>query len=112
MYKIILTAVLVLGFIVPVYADRPSILFFTASGCGPCEAMKPHWKTKSITGIISKRYNFYSIHNRDRPDLVRKWGIRAFPTTIITGPRDDDGADELKRHTGYLSEKNLGKFLD
>ncbi len=66
-------------------ADRgePVLLDFHTEWCGPCRAMRP-----AISKLIDAGYPVRSVDGDREKDLVRKYGVSAFPTFIVV---DEDG---------------------
>lgn len=78
-----------------VRADK--LLWFTASWCGPCRAMRP--KVEAIKGQVK----VVEIDVDRYPQYARKWGVRGIPCFISV---KDDGT-ETGRLVGSTSESRL-----
>jgi thiol-disulfide isomerase/thioredoxin len=62
---------------------EPVLLDFHTEWCSPCRAMRP-----AIAKLIDAGYPVRSVDGDREKDLVRKYGITAFPTFIVV---DEDG---------------------
>ena len=58
------------------YANNPDIVILAMNVGDENDKMTKWWK--------EKKYTFPSLHDAD--DLAEKYGIKAFPTTIMIGP--------------------------
>jgi thiol-disulfide isomerase/thioredoxin len=62
---------------------EPVLLDFHTEWCSPCRAMRP-----AIAKLIDAGYPVRSVDGDREKDLVRKYGVDAFPTFIVV---DEDG---------------------
>jgi len=58
--------------------QRPTVLAFTASWCGPCERAKP-----ALIQIQAAGVDVQIIDIDEHPDLARKYGVTSVPTFIV-----------------------------
>ena len=58
--------------------QRPRVLAFTASWCGPCQRAKPALIQVQAAGV-----DVQVIDIDQRPDLARKYGVTSVPTFIV-----------------------------
>tara|TARA_B110000977_G_C11044691_1_gene480123 strand:- start:7 stop:411 length:405 start_codon:yes stop_codon:yes gene_type:complete len=90
-----------------------SLLYFTASWCGPCQQIKPFLKELSESLKKSGEYNieFYMIDIDKNEEFCDKCNIRSVPTFFIMNGKDLlgnlNGADKTK-----LSEMIVTVFND
>ena len=90
-----------------------SLLYFTASWCGPCQQIKPFLKELSESLKNSGEYNieFYMIDIDSNEEFCDKCNIRSVPTFFIMNGKDLlgslSGADKTK-----LSEMIVNVFND
>ena len=90
-----------------------SLLYFTASWCGPCQKIKPFLKELSESLKKSGEYNieFYMIDIDKNEEFSDKCNIRSVPTFFIMNGKDLlgnlNGADKTK-----LSEMIVTVFND
>lgn len=94
----------------PVYTQSPKrqILFFTGDWCGTCRV----WKTKQLPRMKSSGWTFGNaddvqthireIDDRQRPDLVKRFSIRSFPTFLIV-----EREEVIERLSGYRTAEQL-----
>jgi len=90
---------------------KDTLLYFTASWCGPCQQMKPHFNDLEVKGLISE-YKYHEVDYNDKREYAKRWKISGPPTFIIASPVE--GKKTLREHTryvGYMSLKALKKFL-
>lgn len=61
--------------------DRPAIVDFYASWCGPCKTIAP------ILEELAKEYDgkiyIYKVDTEEEPDLSAAFGIRSIPTLLF-----------------------------
>ena len=90
-----------------------SLLYFTASWCGPCQQIKPFLKELSESLKVEGKYNieFYMIDIDKNKEFCDKCNIRSVPTFFIMNGKDLlgnlNGADKTK-----LSEMIVTVFND
>ncbi len=81
--------------------DKPAIVDFYASWCGPCKKLSP------IMEKLSKKYedkvNFYKIDVDKSSDLANALNIRAIPTLIFF----KDSSSSIIIMEGFMSETEL-----
>jgi len=58
-----------------------SLLFFSASWCGPCKAMKP--TVEGVSSIMNERFNTIKIDVDISPINAADYGIRSVPTLML-----------------------------
>ena len=77
------------------------LLVFSASWCGPCQAMRP-----SLDELDQERLVRYDIDVE--ADAVEKYNIRAVPTLVLV----DENGVEVKRASGVQTLSNLQELLN
>ena len=86
-------------------ADKPVLVDFYATWCGPCQQLAP------VLSELEKKYagriNFYRIDVDKAKDLSSAHGIKALPTLLFY----KDG-EVVKRLVGYQSKDSLTRLLD
>ncbi len=88
--------------------QRPMLLYVTMDGCTYCDLMKK--KTYTDPNVISEINTYFvaaSANRTQRPDLVKKLGVRTFPTTIVISPK----REVLGVMTGFVSSAEFQSKL-
>lgn len=62
-------------------SDKPTLVNFHATWCGPCKMMKPH--LDEVVKEYKDAINYERIDIDQNTELAREFGIRSVPTTII-----------------------------
>ena len=82
----------------------PSLVYFTASWCGPCKLMtRVTLVNPALTDVFSN-VDHVAVDIDAHPDLAAQKGIDAVPTFILLSPT----GDEVDRVTGF---QPIGDFL-
>ena len=84
-------------------SDKPVLLDFWASWCGPCRMQGP-----IIDQLAASRSNvvFGKVNVDEEPDLASEYGITSIPTLIIF--RDGRVIDQV---TGVTSKASIERML-
>jgi thioredoxin len=84
--------------------DKPCIIDFYASWCGPCKTVAP------ILEDLAKEYNgqiyIYKIDTEAEPELASAFGIRSIPTILFCAM---DGAPQMAQ--GALPKDSFKKAI-
>ena len=78
------------------------VLKFSATWCGPCQALSMTLKSIDDLGIEVKEIDI-----DDQLDLAAQYNIRSVPTLIVL----EDGA-EVRRKTGALNTTQIKEFIN
>ncbi len=89
--------------------NRPIMMFVTAKWCKYCHKMEnTTFSNAAIAQKVQDRFVALVIDADEQPDLVEKFNIEGFPSTLFFGP---DG--KLRGRTdGYLSPPQANRWLD
>ncbi|MEL6899208.1 MAG: thioredoxin fold domain-containing protein [Planctomycetota bacterium] len=80
-------------------SGKPILVFVTREGCPPCKKMKEQtWVDPMVSRVVSENFESLFLHNSNHADVVKKMGIRFFPTTLIYSP----GGKYVGQKTGYM----------
>ncbi len=78
---------------------------FTATWCGPCQALKP--KIEQLAQEFKGKVVFTKVENTVAPGLCSRNNVTAFPTVKIFAP----GGKELSSSVGNLPINDLRKWI-
>lgn len=78
------------------------LLKFSASWCGPCQALSMTLKENADWGIEIKEIDI-----DDNLDLAAQYKVRSVPTMIIV-----EGDTEIKRITGAQPKSKIEEFIN
>lgn len=92
--------------------DKPLLLYFTASWCGPCQRMKREVFSQEEVGTLIRSKAVPVMMDVTNPDektetVAQKYGVGSIPTLILTNA---DGM-VLAKHTGYIDVDALRAWL-
>jgi len=79
-----------------------TILYFTASWCGPCKALAP--RMEKLSGQI----NYRKIDVDGNQDLSMKYGVRNVPSLVLV----NENGEELDRLVGVQPDQTIINFYN
>ena len=84
------------------------LVFFSMNGCGHCDAMMPAWKQLvSNYGSENAYIEYKHVVAQERPDLIEKYNVQAFPTILAL----KDG-EIAQTYEGDRSYEDLLRFAN
>lgn len=86
-------------------ADRPVVVDFWASWCGPCRMFAPVFS--KTAEARSDRYIFAKLNTEEAPEASAVYGIRGIPTLIVF-----KGGREIDRQPGAMPEPMFDQYLN
>ncbi len=87
--------------------QRPLLIYFTASWCGPCRTMARTTFTNQLVLQALSRFTHLALDIDDHPDLAERYAIRAVPTFQIFTP----AGQQVASTTGYLDADPFTAWL-
>jgi thioredoxin 2 len=85
-------------------ADKPVVVDFWASWCGPCRVYAPEYERASKE---NQNAIFLKINTEEEQQLSAAFGIRGIPCTLIF-----KNSKEVKRQSGAMSADQLKSFIN
>jgi thioredoxin 1 len=82
-----------------------SLLYFSASWCGPCKSMSP--LVEGVSSMMKDRFNTFKVDIENTPTFAADYGIRSVPTLLLV--KDDVVIDQ---RVGSLPPQQLMQWLE
>lgn len=87
-----------------VVADKPIIIDFNATWCGPCKQFAPHFH--AVAEKYADKALFYSVDTDKWPNVATAFNVEGIPMVAIV---TKDGKTVTR--TGYMEEADFEKFV-
>lgn len=84
--------------------QKPDLLIFSATWCGPCQQLK---KTIEANPQLVDAYEVYLIDVDEEKEMAQQYGVKSLPTLIILQPNG-----KLRRKSGFSGVADLRRWLD
>lgn len=84
--------------------DRPVIVDFTASWCGPCQRLAPI--VERLAAESGGRYRVVKLDVDESEETASRFGVKSMPTLVVF-----NGGAERARHLGLTSKAKLKELL-
>ena len=79
-------------------SGKRTLLYFTASWCGPCQEMKhTTWADKGVEAAL-RDYVPVKVDIDEHPDLARKYNVDGIPAYVLLDP----GGNTLRTSSGAM----------
>ncbi|HWB74532.1 MAG TPA: thioredoxin, partial [Nannocystaceae bacterium] len=84
--------------------DRPVLVDFSASWCGPCKRQAPILEKLAQSG--EGRFRIVKIDCDESPDIAERYGVNSYPTLIVF-----NRGEEVTRTSGLSQQGELRQLL-
>jgi len=84
-------------------SDKPVLVDFNATWCGPCKMLAPILEEVSLE---NENFNFAAVDVDDNDELASEYGVSSIPCLVVF----KDGK-EVKRNVGFISKEDLENML-
>ncbi|NLF69010.1 MAG: thioredoxin family protein [Candidatus Anammoximicrobium sp.] len=89
--------------------QRPMLLFITSQNCLYCRKMEHEtFANRTVAAAIQAGFVPVSVLAEQNPDLVGKFRVRSYPTTVIVSPR----TGVIDYMVGYVGPVDFQRRLD
>ena len=85
--------------------DRPALIDFYASWCGPCKTLAPI--LEELAAEYGDSIVIYKINTENEQDLAAAFGIRSIPSLLFVPM-----SDKPQMSQGAMSKNDLKKAID
>jgi thioredoxin len=86
--------------------DKPAIIDFHATWCGPCKQLAP--TLKALAAEYGEEIYIYKVDIDREPDIARAYGIRSVPSLLFIP--HDDAVPQMGQ--GNIPKESLKKVID
>ena len=85
-------------------SEKPILIDFYATWCGPCKISDP--LVKEISEKYSDSIEFYKVNVDSNPELIDEYGIRNIPTFILL-----EGGEIKNKLVGMVNREKLENLI-
>lgn len=85
--------------------DKPVIIDFNATWCGPCRHFAPHFESVSVK--MGDKAQFISVDVDKWQDVAMEFGAQSIPMIVIVKPNG-----EKVSTVGYMTEEQFEEFVN
>ena len=86
--------------------DKPAIIDFHATWCGPCKQLAPTLNT--LAAEYGEEIYIYKVDVDKEPDIARAYGVRSVPSLLFIP--HDDAVPQMGQ--GNIPKESLKKVID
>jgi thioredoxin 1 len=86
-------------------SDKPVLVDFTATWCGPCKLLAPI--VEKLAKDRGDALKVVKVDMDDAPQISARYGVRAAPTLMVFR-----GGAKVKSHVGLLNREKIEKLLE
>ena len=81
-------------------SERPVLVDFYATGCGPCKALAP--TVEEVARDLDGKADVYKVNVDEEPELASEFGIMSIPTLVYFR-----NGSEVERGSGIQSKAQI-----
>ncbi|MBI5531549.1 MAG: thioredoxin [Deltaproteobacteria bacterium] len=85
-------------------ADKPVLVDFTATWCGPCKALAP--VVEKLADELAGKVKVGKVDIDASPDVSARYGVRSVPTVMVF-----KGGQRVAQHVGMTNRDTLVKLI-
>ncbi|CAN5744018.1 thioredoxin TrxA [soil metagenome] len=86
-------------------ADKPVLVDFGATWCGPCKALAP--VVDKLADETVGKYKIVSVDIDDAPGVAQKYGVRGVPMILVF-----KGGQKTAQHVGVTTKDKLLALIE
>ena len=86
-------------------SDKPVLVDFTATWCGPCKALAP--VVEKLADELAGKVKVGKLDIDTSPDVTARYGVRGVPTVMVF-----KGGQRVAQHVGMTNRDTLVKLIE